>query len=222
MTFRVKSVTKLPAAAVVALTVGWAADALAVPVVFQAYDVGAASLAAAPNAQAAAAAFDLAAGPLNVIDFDTHTTGATLSPASDQQPCGFALCGGNTTPAGTGWYGAVYTTTITFDTPINAFGAYFSGWQRDDQILTYFDGVSNVTLNMPAGVLEAGGLVFFGFIDNGASISSITYSTRLGDFVGIDDMRFGTAGAVPEPASLSLFGLGLVGLRWAARRHKRH
>ena len=55
-------IKRLAAAAAVALTVGWATGANAAPIVFQGIDIGAASLAAAPNSQAASAAFDLARG----------------------------------------------------------------------------------------------------------------------------------------------------------------
>jgi hypothetical protein len=191
---------------------------MATPVVYQGIDFGATSLATAPNSLAASNAFDAATGPLNIIDFDTNTTGATLSPASFDAGCGFTLCGGNTTSGGSQFYGAVWTTTITFDSPIDAFGAYFSGWQRNDQIITYSDG-GIVSLAMPAGSLSEGGMVFFGFIDPGASITSITYSTALGDYVAIDDMRFGTT-AIPEPTSLLLFGTGLGVLGLVARRRR--
>ena len=197
-------------------SIAFSGSAFAVPVIYQGLDIGATSLATGPNAQAASDAFDLATGPLNIIDFDTNTTGATLSPASAPQACGFALCGGNTTLGGSGFFGHVFTTTITFDSAIDSFGAYFSGWQRATQTLEYTDGTT-VTLNMPSGDLQQGGLLFFGFTDIGASISSITYDTVLGDFVGIDDMRFGIA-SVPEPNILALMGLGLAVFGFCRKR----
>lgn len=191
----------------------------AIPILYQGIDVGAASFAAGVNSQAASSLFDAASGPLNIIDFDTNNTGATLSPASSPQGCGFSLCGGNTTAGGSNFFGHVFTTTITFDSPIDSFGAYFSGWQRTTQTLTYTDGAQTI-INMPAsGSLSLGGMVFSGFIDAGASISSITYNTVSGDFVAIDDMRFGIASsAIPESKTLALFGLGLLGLVISRRR----
>ena len=217
---KVVSTLKLVVATALVLTMGFLQSSNAAPIVFEAYDAGATSLATAPLSQAASDAFDIATGPLNIYDFDTNTTGATFSTVDTYAAGSFQLFGGNTTPGGSNFFGATFTTNIAFDSPIDSFGAYFSGWQRADQILTYTDG-STVNLNMPAGNISQGGLVFFGFTDIGASISSITYSTALGDYVGIDDVRFGNANAVPVPAAIWLLGSGLVSLVGLRRKLKK-
>ena len=114
------------AGAVALGVVALAPAAFAAPIIFSAYDVGGVR-SDWPELVAASAAFNAATGMLTVIDFDTNNTGASLSPGSFVSGCGFALCGGNTTLGGSGFYGAVYTTTIIFDSPIDAFGAYFQG-----------------------------------------------------------------------------------------------
>ena len=58
----------------------FAGPVAAFPVVYSGYDVGSISLAGSPNATAAAAAFDLATGPLSVIDFEAAIpAGVSLS-----------------------------------------------------------------------------------------------------------------------------------------------
>jgi hypothetical protein len=108
--------------------------------------------------------------------------------------------------------------SFTFATPIDAFGAYFTGWQVLGQSLTldYMGGGSTV-LSMGTASLS-GGTRFFGFIDSGASITGITY-TALGDFVGIDDLRY--RATIPEPATPFLVASGLVLLGARQRRTPR-
>ena len=64
-----------------------------------------------------------------------------------------------------------------------------------------------------------GGGAFIGFTDIGKSITSVTYEATA-DVVAIDDIQFGNAGRVPEPAvwALMLVGLGGVGMFMRARR----
>ena len=196
-----------------------ASAASAVPVVYTGYDVGANSLAAAPNAQAASDAFDLAVGATSLTDFEAGpSTDFTFSAGNRENTleCGFALCGGNTT-AGGEWFHRVDggSTTITFASAISAFGAYFSGWQIGTQTITYTDG-DTVVLEMGDANLSDGGLRFFGFQDTGASIASITYTAN-GDIVALDDVRIDAA--IPVPASLPLLLAGIGGLA-ALRRRK--
>lgn len=216
------TISKSPFVGTVVAALLVASSAYAVPVVYEGLDVGAGSLAAAPNSQAASDAFDAATGSLNLVDFDANpAAGLTFSNGSvtNAPSCGFALCGGNTTAGGSFFLrqsGGL--NTITFDTAIDAFGAYFSGWQLGTQTITYTDG-STVTLDMPEEVVvSSGGMVFYGFVDAGASIMSITYDAS-NDIVALDDIRFGQVAAVPLPAGglLMLGGLAAFG---AMRRRK--
>ena len=187
----------------------------AAPIVYTGYDIGSVSLAGSPNATAAAAAFDIAAGALPVIDFETGlpagvTTTAGITNASNCFTTALHCYATSGTMVATsnGW-------TFTFATPIDSFGAYFTGWQVLGQTIGYSGGGGAVTLPMgPADF--SGGTRFFGFVDIGASISSITY-TALGDFVGIDDVRYGSA-SVPEPTTLLLLGTGLAVVAYRRRR----
>ena len=145
-------------------------------------------------------------------------------------PLGF-----NTTPGGSEWLqvapffndpvgGAV---TFSFSTPIQAFGAYLTDAQTSlpgPITLTFNDGSAEI-LSIVKNA-DAGGALFFGFTDFGRSIISVTYNTGATadtrDIWGIDDVRYSTSAnvVVPEPGSLFVLGIGLLGLG-ALRGRKR-
>jgi hypothetical protein len=196
------------------------------PVIYSGFDAGAGSLATAPNATAAAAAFDAAVSIDSVTDFEAVDAPTEFSLIPDNpvwsssrtndSSCSAALCGYNTTAGGE--YFALAsgdTMTFTFNKSIDAFGAYFTGWQYNGQTITYTDGSTEV-LDMPIGDNSAGGTLFFGFKDEGRTIASITYNS-LNDIVSIDDVRLSVS-QVPIPAAIWLFGSGLLGLVGIARR----
>jgi len=191
--------------------------------VYSGYDSGAGALAAAPNATAAAAAFDAALPGLSVIDFESPTPGFSFTPDAfvrNTQRCAPALCGYNTTVGGEFFLDVTFNTTFNFVAPIDSFGAYFTGVQRGTATLTYTNG-DTVVLDLPDADLGSGGTTFFGFTDAGASISSIAYFTGDGgDFVGVDDIRYGAADTpeIPLPASLPLLGASVLVFGMMRRR----
>jgi hypothetical protein len=71
----------------------------------------------------------------------------------------------------------------------------------------------------------AGGFVFVGFTDAGASISSVSINVvgAEGDIISVDDVRYSgsSSSTVPEPASVALTGgVLLFGLLSGMRRKR--
>ncbi len=206
-----------------------ALSANAVPITYIAADDNVSSLADMVNSQAAASDFLSVAGALNVFDFEspvpsnlTITGGSTVSGSS----CG-ALCGFNTT-AGGAFHRELFGGSVTFSfaAPVDAFGFYVNGLQTNlvsQQTIEYVDGSSATQIIDFPSAIDGGG-AFVGFIDFGQLISSVTFNAT-NDILGFDDLRFGRSENnpgnpvnVPEPGSIALLGLGLLGLGFARKR----
>jgi PEP-CTERM motif len=202
--------------------------------IYSGFDSGSGSTATNTNSDAAALAFDTAAGALPIITFESAPLGSfsilTVAPgvtltgadvfASDQtiidtSLCAAALCGYNITPSGSQWASAFGgSLTFTFSSPISAFGAYFTGVQVGGINISFYDG-SFQSIAIPIG--GSGGTAFVGFTDTSASISSVTVNA-LNDIIGVDDVRYSGGAAVPEPGSILLLGGGLLSAAGMLRR----
>ena len=110
-------------------------------------------------------------------------------------------------------------TSVTFDfsSPINAFGidVFDLGTQgATDLTLTTANG-SQLLFDDFVGAFA--NQQFAGVVDTMNSFTSVTiHNTQPADFVGFDDLQFGTA--VPEPVTVLLLALGLIGASCSTKR----
>lgn len=141
----------------------------------------------------------------------------------------FNTSGATAAPVGGNWWDVSGEFTLEFSSPIAAFGFYGTDiGDFDGQVtVTLRDAdtaaVTNLTINNIVNGPDAS-LLFWGFIDGSATYDRITFgNTAVGiDFFGFDDMTIGDRGQIriPEPGSLALVGLALVGLAGLHRRRK--
>lgn len=111
--------------------------------------------------------------------------------------------------------------TLTFAAPVAGIGAFFNyapGYGTP--VIAAYDVnnqlIESLTLSFGANANNGG--QFEGFLENTANIKSFRMS---GAYIGATNVTVQRGAAVPEPATLALFSLGLLGLG-ALRRQRSH
>ncbi len=214
--------------------VGITSLACATPVIFFGEDLGGGEntkLLAYPNAASAETNFRSNLTGAGTEDFENFSGNTAIFPGNvsatlngngylDHVPTG--TDGNGRYPiSGEYFWEARELFRIDFSEAISAFGFYGVDMGENGEFsLGLVNGETTNYINLGSSAyIDGGAVLYFGFYDLENSYTAITFNAPLGeDFFGLDDLTIGIEGQispqtpVPEPATMLLFGTGLVGL----------
>jgi hypothetical protein len=109
------------------------------------------------------------------------------------------------------------TITITFNSPINAFGLFITDCCESFPYTLAFSNDAGDAFTAVTGPLD-NATVFFGVINWDNVFTQVVLTNHTFDWFGLDKVHYGTA--VPEPSIVLLLGAGLLGLVALRRKRK--
>ena len=113
------------------------------------------------------------------------------------------------------------TVTLDFNSAINSFGINVTDWGDFGSGSLIFRNDIGESYTIATSSLPNNNVLFFGIINSDFSFISVDLVNSIsGEAYAIDEVYYGNTSPVPEPTTILLFGLGLLGLTGVNRKKR--